>query len=72
MNALLATLRNRLAALLPEHPTEDEISEYLAIAGGADEHAHPYNPFPARPTWRGGPNLGHADDLAYRAEQDDQ
>ncbi|MFI6793621.1 hypothetical protein ACIBG4_40455 [Nonomuraea sp. NPDC050383] len=55
-------------------PSEDEISGYLASL--ADPHEHPYDAFPAqarpRPTWRGGPPLSHADERAYRDEQDDQ
>lgn len=58
------------ANTFPDLPSDDEISDYLACISG-DTRTHPY-PLPARPSWRGGPPLDHADELAYRAEQDDQ
>ncbi|MER7500493.1 hypothetical protein AB0L05_27925 [Nonomuraea pusilla] len=65
-----------MSALFPELPSEDEISEYLAFAGGHDRE-HPYDPFPAqdrprRPSWRGGPPIGIEAELQYLREQDDQ
>lgn len=59
----------------PGLPSEDEISEFLAFAGG-DGHTHPYDAFPAtarpRPTWRGGPPIGPDAEREYFDQQDDQ
>lgn len=68
-----------MSTFYPEYeglPSEDDISAFLAYAGGDDGLAHPYDDFPAtnrpRPNWRGGPPLTHADERGYLDEQDDQ
>jgi hypothetical protein len=57
----------------PGLPSEDDITTYLADINPGHAGRHPY---PAerrtRPTWRGGPDIGHDADRDYFYEQDDQ